>query len=295
VDTTNNNTCETTWQPASTTSLATTLADGTYSWQVRATVNGTTADADNGTWWSFTVSGTVGAFGKLAPTHGTSGLGSTVPLSWGTVTGASYYQLCVDTTNNAACDTVWRSAAQATALDLSGLAQGTYYWQVRALVNGNTVEADGGAWWSFTVGATAGSLVKLTPANGTPGLASAVTLTWGTSTGASYYQVCLDQTDNNICDTGWRPAAQATALGLSGLAQGSYFWQVRALVDGNFVEANSGTWWTFTVGAPLAAFDRRSPPVVVTGPGITATLTGRTARGVPYQVYVDTTNHDSSR
>ena len=58
----------------------------------------------------------------------------------------------MDTTNDSACGTTWRSAGAATTLAQSGLANGTYYWQVRAQNAGGTTEADGGTWWSFTVG-----------------------------------------------------------------------------------------------------------------------------------------------
>ena len=53
------------------------------------------------------------------------------------------------------------------------LAPGTYYWQVRAQTAAGTVEADGGAWWTFTVGSapeeeTGGDLAAGADAGGLP-------------------------------------------------------------------------------------------------------------------------------
>ena len=57
LDTTNNNTCDGAWWPTAVATSRTfeNLAPGTYYWQARATVGGTTTEADNGTWSSFTV------------------------------------------------------------------------------------------------------------------------------------------------------------------------------------------------------------------------------------------------
>jgi hypothetical protein len=88
---------------------------------------------------------------KLGPASGAEGLGRNVELTWGRMARADYYEICVDQTNNNSCDTVWRPGAQATVLTLENLRVGTYYWQVRALLNGALVYGDGGRWWSFRV------------------------------------------------------------------------------------------------------------------------------------------------
>ena len=74
-----------------------------------------------------------GAFDKTAPANLASIAGTSTTLTWGTSTNAASYDYCVDTVNNAACDTSWVSTATATSAPLSGLTAGTtYYWQVRA-------------------------------------------------------------------------------------------------------------------------------------------------------------------
>jgi hypothetical protein len=291
VDTSNNNQCDTTWQPASTTSLPQSLADGIYYWQVRSTVNGATAEADGGMWWNFSVGSVSIAFGKQAPTNGSTGLGFTPTLTWASVANATY-QVCLDTTNNGNCDTSWQSLTS-TTLTPAGLAPGVYYWQVRAIVSAAVVDADGGNWWSF--GVTGPAFPKVAPTDGLGGLGASPTLQWGALAGANYYQFCLDSTGNNACDTGWFPAAGATSVALSGLASGTYYWQVRASYGGMFLEANGGTWWSFTVGtssAPPGAFGKVTPGAGATGQATNVTLGwGASSGATSYEYCLDATNN----
>ena len=234
-DTTNNNTCDASWWPNGGVAARTLtgLASGTYYWQVWAQTATGTVNADGGAWWSFTVAGSTqppAAFGKLAPASGSTGLGSAPTLSWGAATGAAGYQVCVDTTNDGACSTTWQSVGTLMALARSGLTAGTYYWQVRAQNAGGTTDANNGSWWSFTVASPTQPTTafgKTLPAAGTTGQSSAVTLTWSAVADAGYW-VCWDTTNNNICDGNWLPNGGGTGRTLTGLASGTYYWQVQA-------------------------------------------------------------------
>jgi hypothetical protein len=303
VDTTNDGACGATWQSAGTaTTLARSgLAAGTYYWQVRAQNAGGTTDANGGAWWSFAVAGATqppAAFAKASPANGATGLGSALTLSWGTATGATGYQVCVDTTNDGACGTAWQSAGTATSLAQSGLAAGTYYWQVRAQNAGGTTDANGGAWWSFAVAGAAqppAAFAKASPANGATGQGSTLTLTWSAVADAGYW-VCWDTTNNNTCDGAWWPNGGGAGRILTGLAAGTYYWQVRAQTASGTVDANSGTWWSFAVSGtaqpqPPAAFGKASPANGATGLGSALTLSWAAATGATgYQMCVDTTN-----
>ncbi len=243
------------------------LTAGTYYWQARATVNGTTTEADGGTWWAFVVGSGSAAnrFGKLAPMTGAAlAPGSPVTLSWSAVTGATY-EVCVDTVANATCESTWQSAGSATSLVRSDLAGGLHYWQVRAVVNGAPTEANSGAWWTFTTqGPPPPLFSKLTPVSGALGLSSSVVVAWGAVSNASY-QVCFDTTDNNSCDTAWYPTAVSPTRTFEGLAPGTYYWQARATVDATTTEADSGAWWSFTVGVPDQGFIDMSPTTAPNG------------------------------
>ena len=96
------------------------------------------------------MSATPALFGKLAPANGAIDLGSTVTLQWSPVADAGYW-VCWDTTNNGTCDGAWWPNGGGTARALSGLAPGTYYWQVLAQRSSGIVGADNGTWFTFTV------------------------------------------------------------------------------------------------------------------------------------------------
>ena len=147
---------------------------------------------------------------KQSPANGTTGLGSAVTLTWGAASGATNYQVCYDTTNDGACAGSWVSAGTATSSALSSLAAGTYYWQVRAQNATGTTDADGGTWWAFTVAGSTppAAFAKTSPANGATNLGSAPALSWGASTGATGYAVCVDPTNDGACGTAWQSAAR---------------------------------------------------------------------------------------
>jgi hypothetical protein len=72
-------------------------------------------------------------------------------------------------------------------------------------------------------------------------------LTWGTSTAATYYEYCYDTSNNNTCDSSWISTGNNPAAGLSGLGNNvTYYWQVRAVNSNGITYADGGTWWSFT-------------------------------------------------
>lgn len=98
-------------------------------------------------------------FTKLSPANG-----AVVPLdvydpvdfTWAGSSYSLFYEYCADATNNNSCDLDnWSLTTELTGWDIffEGL---TYYWQVRAMNALGTVEADGGAWFSFTVPLSSG-------------------------------------------------------------------------------------------------------------------------------------------
>jgi hypothetical protein len=121
-----------------------------------------------------------GGFGKSSPGNTTAGLTSDVTLSWLTLEGATY-RVCVDTSNNSACDTGWRTALGWSSIGYAGLANGTYYWQVLADTSAGTTQADGGAWWSLTVGGGGGvptpTITGVTSSSGSTAGGTPVTIT----------------------------------------------------------------------------------------------------------------------
>jgi hypothetical protein len=188
------------WWPtgAGTSRLLEGLTPGTYYWQAKVQTGSEINEAGGGTWWNFTVSG-AGGFIKLGPTDGVSGLTSDVLLQWSSIPDSGYW-VCWDTIDNGACDTMWWPNGAGTTRPVAGLEPGTYYWQARAQTGSQWSDANGGTWWSFTVGTPAVSFSKRTPAPGAILTSNAALLSWSPVAGASFYEVCVDIVNNQLCD-----------------------------------------------------------------------------------------------
>ena len=75
------------------------------------------------------------------------------------------------------------------------------------------------------------------------------TLTWGASTNATSFEYCIDSTINSLCDGTWTTtAALATrSVAFTGFAYNTkYEWQIRSRGAIGTLEANAGTWWSFS-------------------------------------------------
>ncbi len=235
----------------------------TYYWQVRSVFDGGYSYADSGSWWAFTTLPLPVAFNKVNPANAVVAQPLSFTISWGSSTYASSYQYCIDTVNDSACAGGWIPTGS-TSASISGLSNGTsYYWQVQAVNASGLTDANGGTWWSFST--APGAFSKTTPSNNTAGLATSFNLVWGASTGATSFEYCYDTINNATCDgTGTWTSTGSTSATISGLDYGeTYYWQVRAVFNGGFTYANSGTWWAFHT-AP-GAFSKTSPGDLATG------------------------------
>ena len=301
VDTTNNNACDTTWQSAGlATSLGVSgLANGTYYWQVRATDGATTRFANYENWWAFSVGAAAPAlFNKLSPSNGMTGLASTVTLTWSAAAGATEYQVCVDTVKDDSCTTSWVTAGLNTLVRRHGAARRNALLAGREPCSARPAGclADNGAEFGFTVGGTPpATFTKASPANAATGLGSSVTATWNAMAGATEYQGCIDTVNDGNCNTSWQTAGASTSWGLTNLAAGTYYWQVRANVSGSWVLADNGAAWSFTVGGttPPPVFGKLTPANGTTGLGSSVTLQWSTLTDAGYSVCWDTTNNNT--
>ncbi len=189
---------------------------------------------------------------KMDPSTSTPDARLDLTLSWKPSTAPSY-EYCIDTSNDAVCDTGW-VATSATSVSLANLFfETTYYWQVRAVNSFGSTEADDGSWWSFTTEdyQVPASFDKH-PAMLTerPGSSSRVKLSWDPSYGAYYYEYCLDTEPQCTAPEVWRNVKLATSVTSGELAfDQTYYWQVRAVNDDGsviaYTDAN-GPWEAFT-------------------------------------------------
>jgi hypothetical protein len=306
-DTTNDSACTGTWL-SSGTNLSVGLSGLTpatvYYWQVRAN-NGLGTVYANGAstaFWSFTTSSqSPGAFGKLDPSNGATSVTTSPTLSWAASNGATSYEYCVDTTNDNACTSTWVSSGATPNASLSGLSPATAYsWQVRANNGSGTTYADGSAtsFWTFsTAGEIPGSFVLTSPSYGATGVSTSPTLSWGTSSGANYYEYCIDTTNDMAC-SGWTNNGTTTTAALSGLSPvTTYYWHVRAVnaVGVRYAAGNMNSYWNFTTGnSPPGAFSRISPPHQSINQSLSLTLTWGTASGASsYEYCYDAMNDNA--
>jgi len=93
-----------------------------------------------------------------------------------------------------------------------------------------------------------GAFNKTAPANNATGRSrTALTLSWGASTGATRYEYCFDTVNDNACTGTWTSTGTARSVVIGGLgSRVVYFWQVRAVNGVGTTLANAGTWWRFT-------------------------------------------------
>lgn len=196
-------------------------------------------------------------FNKTSPSNGSLTQPPNPTLSWDASNGAISYEYCYDTVNDNLCSGTWTGAGMSNSVALSNLATGNYYWQVRAKNPIGTTYANGSssAWWWFFVLNQPAAFNKTSPAHGTGGLTSAVTLAWNASTGAASYSYCYDASDDNACAGTWVNVGTHTSASLSGLNSGAYYWQVRAdnSLGATYANGNSAAWWQFTVLNPPTA------------------------------------------
>ncbi len=287
-DTINNGVCDGTWNSVFG-SYPATYQDGlalntTYYWQVRANNSLGTTYADGGTWWSFTTVaaappndnfGAATAIGAIpySTTQTVAGATTAVddppfPCAWGeqlyrTVwfryTAPSAQSLVVDTTGSDYSHVlgVWTGSQGSLTsvacdydprVEFTTTAGTTYYIEV---ASDEYIPAN--SHLAINVGTAPGAFGKTAPANGAAGLGVAPTLSWGASAGATSYQYCYDTSNDGVCDGGWESAGTATSVPLSTLNYGTtYYWQVEAVNGVGTLQANAGTWWSFTTEAPIA-------------------------------------------
>jgi hypothetical protein len=122
-----------------------------YEWQIRAVNDGGNTKANDGDWWEFaTVIEKPDYFSKLTPPDDAIDISINPTLTWETSLRADHYEYCYDTINNDSCEGSWMSVEE-TSVIIDGLNNmTTYYWQIRAINEGGSTEANADGWWSFT-------------------------------------------------------------------------------------------------------------------------------------------------
>ena len=226
-------------------------AGTTYYWQVAALAG---SSSTTSAVWSFTTPGTApgaqGAPTLSAPTgpypvNGGISEATTLTAQWGSVSGATQYQVYLGSSASSLSLSTTVSAPTVNAAFYNLAAGTTYYWKVVAVAGSNTASS---AIWSFTTpGASPSQTLSaptiVWPLNGSTGSATTLTGQWAPVTGAAQYQVYFGSSSTNLTlyETVSAPAVNAAFYNLN--ANATYYWKVVA-VSGS--SSTSGAVWSFT-------------------------------------------------
>ncbi|MFH2104069.1 MAG: glycoside hydrolase domain-containing protein [Chloroflexota bacterium] len=248
-DTINNNNCDGFWRITTSNSAPVSglTAGTTYYWQVQAVNSSGATFADTGTWWNF------------RPTN-TPVLPSPTPTRTSTATTTSPGTTATHTPTRTATATLTRTST--ATLPPPVLTTTSTPTRTSTPTTAPPTPTGGGSPGAFN---------KIDPPNGSTSAPTSLTLSWGSSAGASLYIYCYDTINNNNCDGFWRITYSSSAP-VSGLVTGTtYYWQVQAVNSFGATFADIGTWWSFRPGTgPIAT---TPPPVNTHTPTRTPTST----------------------
>jgi hypothetical protein len=255
----------------------------TYYWRVVARNSSSQTSAPASGAWSFTVSGgPPGAFSLSSPVNGATVSGSSVTLQWASSSGATTYDVYFGTASSPPL--VGNQTGTTRSVSVSS--GSTYYWRVVAKNSSGQTSAPASGAWSFTVsGGPPGAFSLSSPANGATVSGSSVTLQWGTSSGATSYDVYIGTASRQ----GLLGNQTATTC-LVGAAPGTYYWRVVAKNNSGQTSAPASGAWSFTVSeGPPGAFSLSSPANGVSVTDTTVTLQWASSSGATsYDVYFGT-------
>jgi hypothetical protein len=279
------------------------LTPGTRYWQVRAQnangftyANGGSLTTTTG-WFSFTILPVPVAFSKSLPLNSATNQLLSLVLSWGTSTNATVYSYCISKVASCTAPAAWISTGANKSAIVSGLTPTTrYYWQVIARNATGSVNANGTTWWSFTTLSAPGAFAKTSPTNAATNQPTNPTLRWGASSAVANYQYCIDNINNNACDTSWISTGTNASAALSGLTPGTrYYWQVRAtnVIGTTYANGSAASWWSFTILPLPSAFNKTSPANgSATQPTNPTLRWGSSTGAVSYAYCIDTINNN---
>jgi len=185
----------------------------------------------------------------VSPPNGSSMTDFSPTLDWSDVTGADYYQVQVDNNSDFSSPERAGQPVSSTWTVSPDLTLGTWYWRARA--NADSVFGSWSTVWSFAVvSSQPGTPILLSPANGQSISDNSPTLDWNDVANADYFQVQVDNDSNFVSpDRSNQPTASTWTV-TPDIANGTWFWRVRANADSVF-----GNWsqvWRFTItgGSP---------------------------------------------
>jgi hypothetical protein len=226
----------------------------------------------------------------LSPTNNAVGQGTSVQLSWTSVSGALSYTVDVSTSSAfiGFVDSVSFAGANATSYVPAGLITGTvYYWMVNATNAANSTSAWSSE-WSFSTLAVPATPTLSSPSNGSANQPTTVTLAWISAARATSYAAEISTVSSFASTVFLQAGISVSPEVVSGLSVGTlYYWRVNANdASGNSAWSNTNR---FTTALPAPTLT--SPSNGGTGLAISQTLQWGTVTGATlYTVSVSTSS-----
>jgi hypothetical protein len=203
-------------------------------------------------------------------------------VSWSAITGASAYEVWINTVNDNTSASKCGSDVMATTYTITGLTDGAiYYIWLKSKNNGGTSD--------FSSSANA------TIAPGQPGKPSVIagtnqlTVSWSAVTGASAYEVWINTVNDNTSATKFGSDVTATTCTINGLTNGTtYFVWLKAKNSAGTSGFSSSASGTVAPSAP-------GMPVITSGAANQMTVSWTAVTGATaYEVWYNTVNDTSS-
>ena len=221
------------------------LADGVYYWRMRSR-NASSEWSAWSAYRNFTLDTTPTESPELAGPEDGATVTGTPTYTWNTVAGATYYQFRYDDEENFTNVLYTSAELKATLTPTQSFkppcqAPGTYYWQVQSRdANGNW------SGWGEPFSVIVAAAQPTAPLLGTPAanatLGVTPTFTWNAVNYGSIYQVQIDDSNlfgDPLIDFNGDPGELTyTVPEGDSLAQGTYYWRVRAYN----VDSQAGLW-----------------------------------------------------
>ena len=209
---------------------ATTLPSGATSWFVQATAAGCTpTESAHNAITILAGNCPTNAATLISPANNSTVSSNTVDFDWSDVAGASGYRLVVSFNDGSATPIGAPSDSHFSA----NLPAGTYTWHVDALF-GTSCPSTTSSSFTFTVPAAQACTTTpptiVSPADGTTGLTSPVTLQWSAVTGATAYKVFASTATTSTAQIG--DATTSTSL-TAQFPAGTINWFVEAILSGD--------------------------------------------------------------
>ncbi len=224
----------------------TALTDGLYYWRVQA-------KGVNGIWgpwsavWTVTIDTVKPPKATLLSPVKDDLLTTSLPsFDWSDVTGAAYYELQVDNSSTFGSPEVAAAPAGSAYAVTTPLADGRYYWRVRAVDLAGNKGSWTSAWTVWIDIDPAPAPALLSPADGTATNDNTPTFTWEAVPGLTSYRIQVSKKADFSSTVVNSTKSSTTHTPGTALLDGLYYWRVQA-------KGSDGIWglwstvWTVTI------------------------------------------------